>query len=129
MAKKAKPTKSSHSGVVPPVINDINPKTFVDGDTYNIGATLSNFPDNSIVSAYFGYGVPPGTTASFSNTSSATKVPSPKNPQQVLFLNSTFKYTGSIPANAALTVTVMTNGGAYTKNVTVSFSPKRFGTR
>lgn len=122
MAKKVQRSRSTK--VVPAMINDVNPKTFVDGDTYNVGATLANFLPNSVASAIFYQSEP---RASFSNTTAASIVPSPQNPQQLLFLNSKFSYSGTTPTTAFLTVTVKTTAGTdVSKQVPVNYLPKRF---
>lgn len=121
MARKSNRTARSSSAVVPPVIYDPIPQTFVDGDTYNVGAPLANFAPNSISSAFFAQGEP---RASFSNTNTPTILPSPSIPQQVLFLNSKFSYTGTTPTTAFLTVTVITRGTPVSKTVKVNYLPR-----
>lgn len=122
MAKKSSRKVRAQGMVVPPVITDVNPKTFVDGDTYPVGATLANVPPNSISSAIFYQSDP---RASFSNTTVPTVVPSPQNPQQVLFLNSKFSFSGTTPTTAFLTVTVTAGGTPLSKTVTVTYLSRR----
>lgn len=125
MAKRARDPKTrlakqAQPAPAPPAIMQLNPTSFIDGETYHVGVSLQNF--NSVRAAFFSDSSP---QAAFSNTNVFTPFPSSGPPQQIIFLNSKFSYTGSAPSNAYLTVTVVSGAGAtVSKTFDVTFNPK-----
>lgn len=117
---KTRAAKQAQPAPPPPAIMQLNPTSFIDGETYHVGVTLQNF--NSVSTAFFSDSSP---QAAFSNTNVFSPIPSSGPPQQILFLNSKFSYSGSAPSNAYLTVTVVSGAAAtVSKTFDVKFNPK-----
>lgn len=125
MAKRARDSKTraakqAQPAPAPPAIMRLNPTSFIDGETYHVGVSLQNF--NSVRAAFFSESSP---LAAFSNINAFTPFPPSGPPQQILFLNSKFSYTGSVASSAYLTVTVISGTGAtVSKTFDVNFNPK-----
>lgn len=111
--KASRATKS----VDPPIIFPPTPVSFIDGGTYDIGVGLWNF--TSVDAAFFSQD---NTSASFSNTTTFDRTPTSGPPQYIKFRKSTFRYFGSTPTIANLTVTVVSGGTVRTKTVPVTYS-------
>ena len=125
MAKRARSSKSvaaKQAAPAPaPAILAVNPKSFINGDTYNVGFTLQNFA--RVLSASF---TQSDAQASFSNTTTYNRIPPTGAPQQVIFTVNKFSYGGTSTTSATITVTV--SGGAgktVTKPFTVDYLPKQ----
>lgn len=126
MAKRARDSKiaaakQAQPGPQAPEIMELNPQSFIDGETYTVGVGLRNFA--RVRAAYFSESSP---LAAFSNTNVFTPIPAaPAPPQNVLFMGSAFSYTGRTPSTAHLTVTVVSGTGTpVSKTFEVKFYPK-----
>lgn len=122
-ARRGKVAAQNQVIIPPPEIVDVNPKSFRDGDSPLIGASLTNFAASSIASACF---VQTSVLANFTNPCVFTVFPSAQNPQIVRFPSTKFTYTGTTSTTAAITVTVTLKSGQLvsSKPVKVTYEPK-----
>ena len=74
---KTRAAKQAQPAPAPPAIMRLNPTSFIDGETYNIGVSLQNF--NSVRAAFFSESSP---LAAFSNTNAFTPFPSSGPPSR-----------------------------------------------